>query len=59
MDGLPLAVNATRAAPLRAASYHVLTRMLPVTITQKNRLPMGSADKRIATLPPFLVVLML
>ena len=40
MDG-PLAVDATRAARLRAAGYQVLTRTIPDTITPKNRLLMG------------------
>ena len=40
MDG-PLAVDATRAARLRAAGYQVFTRMIPETITPKNRLLMG------------------
>lgn len=37
----PLAVDATRAARLRASGYHVLTRMIPEAITPKNRLLMG------------------
>ena len=40
MDG-PLAVDATRAARLRAAGYQVFTRTIPDTITPKNRLLMG------------------
>ena len=40
MDG-PLAVDATRAARLRAAGYQVFTRMIPASITPKNRLLMG------------------
>jgi len=40
MDG-PLAVDATRAARLHAAGYLVFTRMIPETITPKNRLLMG------------------
>jgi hypothetical protein len=40
MDG-PLAVDATRAARLQSAGYQVFTRMIPQTITPKNRLLMG------------------
>jgi len=40
MDG-PMAVDATRAARLRSAGYRVFTRMIPETITPKNRLIMG------------------
>lgn len=40
MDG-PLAVDATRAARLRAAGYTVLTSTIPESITPKNRLLMG------------------
>ena len=40
IDG-PLAVDATRAARLRAAGYQVFTRMIPESITPKNRLLMG------------------
>lgn len=40
MDG-PMAVDATRAARLRAAGYTVYTRTIPETITPKNRLLMG------------------
>ncbi len=40
MDG-PLAVDATRAARLRAAGYTVITRTIPKEITPKNRLLMG------------------
>lgn len=40
MDG-PLAVDATRAARLRSAGYQAFTRMIPETITPKNRLLMG------------------
>ena len=42
MDG-PLAVDATRAARLRAAGYQVFTSMIPETITPKNRLLMGQS----------------
>jgi len=45
MDG-PLAVDATRAARLRAAGYQVLTRIIPETITPKNRLLMGQLAVR-------------
>lgn len=37
MDG-PLAVDATRAARLRAAGYQVTTQTIPADITVKNRL---------------------
>ena len=37
----PAAIDATRAARLRFAGYHVLTRFIPETITPKNRLLMG------------------
>lgn len=40
MDG-PLAVDATRAARLRAAGYAVKTALIPPDITPKNRLLMG------------------
>ena len=40
VDG-PLAVDATRAARLKAAGYTVLTRTIPDAITPKNRLLMG------------------
>ena len=40
VDG-PLAVDATRAARLKAAGYTVLTRTIPEAITPKNRLLMG------------------
>ena len=40
MDGA-LAVDATRAARLRAAGYTVLTRSIPETITPKHRLLMA------------------
>jgi hypothetical protein len=40
MDG-PLAVDAIRAARLRAAGYRVITRTIPDSITMKNRLLMG------------------
>jgi SAM-dependent methyltransferase len=40
MDG-PLAVDATRAARLHAAGYRVFTRIIPDTITPKNRLLMA------------------
>ncbi len=40
MDG-PLAVDATRAATLKAAGYTVLTRAIPESITPKNRLLLG------------------
>lgn len=44
MEG-PLAVDATRAARLRARGYTVLTRTIPAEITPKNRLLMGHPDK--------------
>jgi hypothetical protein len=44
MDG-PLAVDATRAARMRAAGYEVLTRTIPEAITPKNRLLMGHPGK--------------
>lgn len=44
LDG-PLAVDATRAAYLRAAGYCVLTRSIPNEITPKNRLLMGHLDE--------------
>jgi hypothetical protein len=34
----PLAIDATRAARLRSAGYHVHTQLIPVGITPKNRL---------------------
>jgi len=37
LDG-PLAIDATRAARLRAAGYRVLTQIIPAEITPKNRL---------------------
>jgi len=40
MDG-PLAVDATRAARLRAAGYRVHTQQIPAEITPKNRLLLG------------------
>ncbi len=40
MDG-PLAVDATRAARLRAAGYRVYTQTIPAGITPKNRLLLG------------------
>jgi hypothetical protein len=40
MDG-PLAVDATRAARLTAAGYHVMTATIPKDITPKNRLLMA------------------
>ena len=40
MDG-PLAVDATRAARLRAAGYRVHTQAIPAEITPKNRLLLG------------------
>lgn len=40
MDG-PLAVDTTRVANLNAAGYTVFTRVIPVSITPKNRLLMG------------------
>jgi len=43
MDG-PLAVDATRAARLRAAGYRVHTARIPSEITPKNRLLMGWPD---------------
>lgn len=45
MDG-PMAVDATRAARLRAAGYTVLTRTIPDSITPKNRLLMGHPDSK-------------
>lgn len=51
MDG-PLAVDATRAALLRATGYQMFTRMIPATITPKNRLLMGrpSSEEAMDTL---------
>ncbi len=43
MDG-PLAVDATRAAMLRAAGYAVTTHAIPAAITPKNRLLLGQPD---------------
>lgn len=43
MDG-PTAVDATRAARLRAQGYRVLTRCIPEDITPKNRLLMGHPE---------------
>jgi hypothetical protein len=40
MDG-PLAVDAARAARLRAAGYRVFTRTIPSAITPQNRLLLG------------------
>ncbi|GAB6908306.1 conserved hypothetical protein [Desulfosarcina cetonica] len=40
LDG-PLAIDVTRAARLRDCGYQVLTRLIPETITPKNRLLMG------------------
>ncbi len=39
---LPLAVDATRVARLRAAGYHVLTQTIPAEITPHNRLILGT-----------------
>lgn len=44
LDG-PTAVDATRAARLRASGYRVLTRRIPAEITPKNRLLMGTPEK--------------
>ncbi len=44
MDG-PLAVDATRAARLKAAGFDVLTTTIPAEITPKNRLLLGWPDK--------------
>jgi hypothetical protein len=44
LDG-PTAVDATRAARLRACGYRVMTRRIPVEITPKNRLLMGCPEK--------------
>ena len=38
---LPLAVDATRVARLRAAAYDVVTQTIPAEITPHNRLIMG------------------
>ncbi len=38
---IPLAVDATRVARLRAAGYQVVTQTIPATITPKNRLIIG------------------
>ncbi len=40
LDG-PTAIDATRAARLRAGGYRVMTRSIPEAITPKNRLLMG------------------
>jgi hypothetical protein len=40
LDG-PLAVDATRAARLRAAGFRVRTQTIPQEITPKNRLLLG------------------
>jgi hypothetical protein len=40
MDG-PLAVDAARVARFRTNGYQVFTRMIPATITPKNRLLIG------------------
>ncbi len=40
MDG-PLAIDATRAALLRAKRYSVITRTIPEEVTPKNRLLMA------------------
>ena len=45
MDG-PLAVDATRAAMLRAAGYAVATRTIPAAITPKNRLLLGQPEPK-------------
>lgn len=45
MEG-PLAIDATRAARLRNANYKVFTRMIPESITPKNRLLMGQPNIR-------------
>ncbi|MFN8094072.1 MAG: hypothetical protein U0599_17995 [Vicinamibacteria bacterium] len=39
---LPLAVDATRVARLRAAGYDVLTQTIPEEITPHNRLIVGT-----------------
>jgi hypothetical protein len=36
--GAPLAIDATRAARVRAAGYTVLTQLIPPEITPQNRL---------------------
>ena len=38
---LPLAVDATRVARLRASGYQVVTQVIPVAITPQNRLLIG------------------
>jgi hypothetical protein len=38
---IPLAVDATRVARLRAAAYHVFTQTIPAEITPENRLILG------------------
>ena len=45
LDG-PTAVDATRAARLRASGYRVITRTIPEAITPKNRLLMGFPETR-------------
>ncbi|MCB1182321.1 methyltransferase domain-containing protein [bacterium] len=47
LDG-PLAVDATRAARLRAAGYRVWTSRIPAEITPKNRLLVGWPDSATA-----------
>ena len=44
LDG-PLAMDATRAARLRAQGYKVFTQVIPGDITPKNRLLMGEPDR--------------
>jgi SAM-dependent methyltransferase len=44
LDG-SMAVDATRAALLRARGYRVLTRSIPAEITPKNRLLMGTPGR--------------
>ena len=42
---LPLAVDATRVARLRAAGYDVLTQTIPAEITPENRLILGLPEE--------------
>lgn len=43
---IPLAVDATRVARLRAAGYSVFTQTIPARITPHNRLILGSPEER-------------
>ncbi len=43
---IPLAVDATRVARLRAAGYDVVTQTIPAEITPHNRLILGSPEER-------------